>query len=59
MPGIDENTLVYEVKAVQHELADNHIAFRFKVNAPMNISFEIVDRYSSIRTYQESMKKEL
>ena len=57
--GLDENNLVYEVEPLQFELVDNKAQFRFRLRAPHDITFEIQDRYSGLRTYQEQIRKEL
>lgn len=48
----------FQITFVKHEeTKDGHIEYLVKVNAPGGHSFHFKDRYSSMRTFQSMIKK--
>jgi hypothetical protein len=41
----------YKVQFIKHETRNGHIEYLIKVVAPNNITFDIRDRYSSMRRF--------
>ena len=57
---VDSSAVSFSVKIVSHKLVnDEYATYLIKVLAPKNISFHIDDRYSSIRSFQSSVKKNI
>ena len=57
LPLIDFSRAVYEFEATGYKVSDDHTEFIFKVTAPNGAVFSICDRYSSIRSFYEVVKK--
>ena len=59
MNAINLDKISYKVSMIRYETHAGHADFIFKVVGPTNISFHIKDRYSSMRTFQSILKKDL
>ena len=46
---LDLDKLFYRVQMIKFNIEDKHAEFIFKVLTPNNISFHLIDRYSSMR----------
>jgi hypothetical protein len=57
--AINMEKISYKVSMIRYDTAQGHANFIFKVVGPNNISFHIKDRYSSMRTFQSILKKDL
>jgi hypothetical protein len=53
-------SISYNVQVVKYEVVDNDYAvYMIKIVGPNNISFHISDRYSSIRSFQQHVKRNI
>jgi len=56
---MDIEKLSYKVQMMDYKVEGGHADFIFKVVANNGTSFHIKDRYSSIRSFQSLIRKEL
>lgn len=57
--ALDLDTLAFKVQMIRFTVEHGHADFCFKVVGPNGISFHIIDRYSSMRSFQSLLKKDL
>ena len=53
----DFDTATYKFEGTGYKVSNDHTEFIFKVTAPNGVAFQICDRYSSIRSFYEVVKK--
>ena len=56
---IDLDRLAYKVQMIKYSKDGGHAEFFFRVLGPNQISFHVIDRYSSMRQFQSLLKKDL
>ena len=56
---IDFDKVTYMFEATGYKVCQDHTQFIFKVTTPSGVAFQICDRYSSIRSFYEVVKKYL
>ena len=49
----------FKVQFIRHENRDGHIEYLYKVIGPNNITFDLRDRYSSMRRFQQQIRDQL
>lgn len=53
------SNLEYKVQFIKYETRDGHIEYLVKIVAPNNITFDIRDRYSNMRRFQQDTREAL
>jgi hypothetical protein len=56
---INPDKISYKISMVKYILNKGYSDFIFKVVGPVNMSFHIKDRYSSMRSFYSMLRKEL